>query len=197
MSAARIGGIVLAAGAGTRMGTPKAVVELDGRLLVERAVDLLAASGCDPIVVVLGAAAADVRRRAELAGVEAVLNADWATGMGSSLRAGLAALDGRADAAAIVLADQPRITPAAVTAVIDAWRSGDRPAATATFEGRQRPPVVLGADVWTEVAATATGDVGARTWLRRFPQQVLAVPCDGLADPIDVDTPEDLASLIP
>ena len=89
----RTAGLVLAAGAGRRYGSPKALVRLGDRLLVERAADLLAAGGCDPVLVVLGAAADEVLATAALP--ETVLNPDWATGMGSSLRAGLAALPPR------------------------------------------------------------------------------------------------------
>src|SRR5437588_1746517 len=85
-------GLLLAAGGGRRYGMPKALVERDGRLLVEHAAQVLRAGGCDPVVVVLGAAADEVRRRADLAGAIVVDNPDWADGMGSSLRAGLAAL---------------------------------------------------------------------------------------------------------
>lgn len=194
MTSRPIGGIVLAAGAGTRFGSPKALLELDGELLVERAVGLLTEAGCDPVVVVLGAGAGEVAERADLGAAEVVINDAWERGMGSSLRAGLTALHGCTDAAVVALADQPGITPDAVAALIDAWQGSERPAATATFAGRQRPPVLLGADVWTEVAAEATGDAGARAWVRGHPDRVVEVPCDALADPTDIDTPDDLAS---
>ncbi|MDT4986627.1 MAG: hypothetical protein QOI74_721, partial [Micromonosporaceae bacterium] len=85
-------GLLLAAGAGRRYGMPKALVDHHGRLLVERGLTTLAAGGCEPLVVVLGAAADRVRACADLAGARVVVNRDWAGGMGSSLRAGLAAL---------------------------------------------------------------------------------------------------------
>ena len=82
-----VAGVLLAAGEGSRFGGPKAVAELDGERLVDRAVRVLRLGGCDPVVVVLGAAVVEVPG-ADLV----VVNPDWATGMGSSLRAGLAAL---------------------------------------------------------------------------------------------------------
>lgn len=85
-------GLLLAAGAGRRYGMPKALVTDAGRLLVERALATLVEGGCDPVVVVLGAAADEVLARAELSGAIVVVNPEWAGGMGSSLRAGLAAL---------------------------------------------------------------------------------------------------------
>src|SRR5262249_56518827 len=102
---ARVAGVVLAAGAGTRFGGPKAVAELDGERLVDRAVRVVRAGGCDPVLVVLGAAVVDVPGADSV-----VVNDDWETGMGSSLRAALAApaLAG-CSAVVLVLVDQPGI----------------------------------------------------------------------------------------
>src|SRR3954467_8015066 len=82
-------GLLLAAGAGSRMGGPKALVELGGRLLVERGTDVLRQAGCDPVVVVLGAAADEGRHRAELSDARIVDNPNWAEGQAGSLRIGL------------------------------------------------------------------------------------------------------------
>jgi molybdopterin-guanine dinucleotide biosynthesis protein A len=107
-----VAGLLLAAGGGRRYGQPKALVVRDGRLAVERALDVLRDGGCDPLAVVLGAAAGEVRARADLAQATAVDNPDWATGMGSSLRVGLAALDAvDAVAALVMLVDTPGVTP--------------------------------------------------------------------------------------
>jgi nicotine blue oxidoreductase len=111
-------GLLLAAGQGRRYGMPKALAERDGRRWVDLALDVLRAGGCDPLVVVLGAAAAEVREVATLDGALIVENRDWAEGIGSSLRAGLAALARTtAEAAVILLVDTPGITPAAVRRV--------------------------------------------------------------------------------
>ncbi len=88
---ARVAGLVLAAGAGRRYGMPKALVPYEGSLLVERACRLVAEI-CDPVVVVLGAAADEVGERADLGAATVVVNPDWDTGMGSSLRVGLTAI---------------------------------------------------------------------------------------------------------
>lgn len=186
-------GIVLAAGEGRRLGMPKALVELQGELLVDRAASLLIESGCSPVVVVLGASADDVVDRARLDGAEVIVNDDWRSGIASSLGAGLVAVRGRAPAAVVLLADQAGMTVDAIQTVIEVWRASARPAATATFQGQPGPPVVLAAEVWDAVADEATGDQGARAWLRRHVEDVTIVACDGLADPVDIDTPEDLA----
>jgi CTP:molybdopterin cytidylyltransferase MocA len=188
-----VAGLLLAAGAGTRLGRPKALVELDGELLVERGVRLLVAGGCDPVVVVLGAEADRVLSQAELSDV--VVAPDWETGMGASLRAGLAALEDRAvDACVVALADQPRIGAQAVARLLSAHHAG-AVAAVATYGGAPRNPVLLGRSTWPSVAAASVGDTGARPWLRAHPELVVAVPCDDTGSPVDVDTPEDLHSL--
>jgi CTP:molybdopterin cytidylyltransferase MocA len=182
-------GLVLAAGGGSRYGSPKALVRLGDRLLVERAVDLLVAGGCDPVLVVLGAAADEVLETATLP--RAVVNPDWNTGMGSSLRAGLAALPADADAVVVTLVDTPGLGPESVRRLVATGAD----AAVATYGGRRGHPVLLGRTVLTEVAAAATGDRGAGPWLAAHPERVLLVPCDGTGDPRDVDVPDDLAAV--
>ena len=190
-------GVVLAAGAGTRFGGPKALARLGDELLVDRAARTLREGGCAPVVVVLGAASDEVRRTARLEGVEAVDNAAWATGMGSSLRCGLDAVARlHAPAAIVALVDQPGITPAVVGRLAERWRAG-ADAVVASYAGEPRNPVLLDAGVWPEVADRATGDVGARAWLRANPDRVVAVPCDDIADADDIDTPTDLQARRP
>lgn len=192
-------GLVLAAGAGRRYGQPKALVCYDGRLLVDRAVDTLRAGGCDPVVVVLGAAADQVRDRARLVGARVVVNPEWDTGMASSLRAGLAALrPSDAGAVVVLLVDTPGIPPAAVARLVSAGSGGCGPGgagalAAATYGGRRGHPVLLGRDHWAGVAATAVGDEGARRYLAAHP--VTDVPCDDIADPTDLDQPPDRPAL--
>ena len=192
----RVAGLVLAAGGGSRYGSPKALVRLRGRLLVERAADLLAAGGCAPVVVVLGAAADQVLAAARLprTGVRTVVNPDWPTGMGSSLRVGLAAVPAEAEAVVVTLVDTPGLGPESVRRLVAA--GGPDGAAQATYGGRRGHPVLLGRTVIAEVAAAATGDRGAGPWLAAHPERVRLVPCDGTGDPRDVDVPDDLAAVV-
>lgn len=187
-------GLVLAAGAGRRFGGPKALVELDGELLVDRAARILCDGGCDGVVVVIGAAADDVRERTALADARFVVAPDWHLGQAASLRAGLDAVTAiGADAVVVALVDQPWVGAEAVRRLREAGEAGAE-AAVATYDGQPRNPVLLARSVWEEVAAAAAGDVGARAWLRANPARVAAVACDGTGDPRDVDTPEDLAA---
>jgi nicotine blue oxidoreductase len=183
----RVAGLLLAAGAGRRFGAPKALVEHGGALFVESATGVLLRAGCDPVVVVLGAAADEVRARAELGSAVVVDNPDWATGMGSSLRVGLAASTG-ADAVVVLPVDTPGVTAEAVRRLM---ALADRQSlARASYDGEPGHPVLIGHDHWTGVAESATGDAGARDYLRRHP--VLTVPCEDIAAGADVDRPEDL-----
>lgn len=185
-------GLLLAAGAGRRMGSPKALVELDGEPLLRRAVRLLRDGGCDEVVVVVGARAVDVAALAAGEGCRAVLSPGWEEGMGASLRAGLADLEaGSHDACVVALVDQPLLGAAAVARLLAAGG----PAAVATYDGAPRNPVLLAREVWADVSACAVGDAGARDWLRAHADLVQHVPCDDTGSPADVDTPADLAAL--
>jgi CTP:molybdopterin cytidylyltransferase MocA len=182
-----VAGLVLAAGGGRRYGMPKALVEYEGSLLVERAVRT-ARAVCDPVLVVLGAQAVDVWRTADLDGATVLANRDWETGMASSLRTGLDGLrgwPGRVDAALVTLVDMPGMTPEALRAL--AAHAAPDTLAIATYDGVRGHPVLLGRGHWAGVAATATGDEGARRYLAAH--DVTEVDCTGLADPTDLDLP--------
>ena len=186
----RVAGILLAAGGGSRLGRPKALVEIGGQTLAARGADLLRTGGADPIVVVTGAAPVD------LPGVTLVPNPEWRTGMGSSLIAGLAALressPGNCRAAVIALADQPLVGAESVRRLIAAHAAGAA-VAVAAYDGRPRNPVLIDRAHWDEVLATTTGDAGARPFLRAHPELIVAVECADTGRPDDIDTPEDLA----
>jgi len=172
-------GIVLAAGAGSRYGQPKAPVVIDGERLVDRAVRVLQEAGCFPIAVVLGAWIGDVP------GAVVVENSDWASGMGSSLREGLTwAQSTSADSVIVTLVDLPGLTADAVTRIIE------NPAdlVSATFDGQRGHPVKFGRAHWPALIESASGDAGARDYLRTRDDLVLVEVSD-VADGQDLDTP--------
>jgi CTP:molybdopterin cytidylyltransferase MocA len=202
-----VAGVLLAAGEGSRFGQPKALVEFSGQTLAERGVNLLRAGGADPILVVTGAVPL------ELDGTLTVANPQWRTGMGSSLRAALQALTAAAAAAGagagvgagaaagrdvsavvVALADQPLVGAEAVARLIAAHRAGAS-VAVAAYDGQPRNPVLLAREHWPEVIETATGDQGARTFLRAHPDLVTLVECGDTGRPDDIDTPADLARI--
>jgi CTP:molybdopterin cytidylyltransferase MocA len=165
-----IGAVVLAAGAATRFGPPKQ------RLLLPAVLSAVTEAAVDPIVVVVGAHAVDPDPRATQ-----VTCPDWERGPGASLRCGLAALPAAVDAAVVVLADGPALSPAAVERVVAAWREGAADVVAASYAGERGHPVVVGRAAWSAVE-----DEGLRS------RPASLVPCDDLGAPGDVDTIDDL-----
>ncbi len=188
MPVAGVAGVLLAAGEGSRLGQPKALVEIGGEPLAQRGVALLRAGGAAPIVVVIGAVAVD------LPGVLAVHNPGWRTGMGSSLAAGLATVPDGCSAAVIALVDQPLVGPEAVRRLIAAHAAGAS-IVVAAYHGAPRNPVLLAREHWAGVVALAVGDAGARPFLRAHPELVMSVECGDTGSPDDLDTRSDLDRL--
>lgn len=191
-------GLLLAAGAGRRMGTPKALVhDDDGTSWLRRSVAALRDGGCDGVTVVLGAAAEEARALvADRPGERVVVATSWAEGMGASLRAGLEALlaDARPPEAVVVsLVDLPDVGAAVVARLVaaaaagaGATGAGETGLARAAYDGVPGHPVLLGRAHWAGVAAAAAGDRGARDYLAARP--VRLVECGDLATGADRDT---------
>ena len=173
-------GLLLAAGAGRRMGAPKALVE---DWLV-RSVGVLRDGGCARVVVVLGAAADEARRLLERQHVDVLVAEDWDEGMGASLRAGLAALGGAEDAALVSLVDLPDVGADVVRRLLNRAVTATT-LARATYGGSPGHPVLLGRDHWAGVVESARGDQGARAYLAAL--DVVRVECGDLATGRDVD----------
>jgi CTP:molybdopterin cytidylyltransferase MocA len=189
----QVAGVLLAAGQGSRFGRPKALVELDGQTLAERGIGMLRAGGADPLLIVTGAAEVELGPDHR---IRTVRNDEWRTGMGSSLRAALRALSDpdvgpEVGAAVVALADQPLVGAEAVSRLIAAYQAGAS-VAVAAYHGRPRNPVLLAREHWPEVIAMATGDQGARAFLRARPELVTLVECGDTGRPDDIDTPADL-----
>jgi nicotine blue oxidoreductase len=195
MGGPAVAGLLLAAGAGRRMGGPKALLrDPDGTAWVTRTARTLMDAGCAPVLVVVGAEADEVAALLPPS-VDAVRAEDWAEGMGASLRAGLAALNGARvagpplpDAAVVALVDTPGVG-AEVVARLAALGS-PQALARAAYAGRPGHPVLIGRSHWEAVAAVARGDAGARDYLARH--EVTLVECGDIGDGRDVDRPADL-----
>jgi CTP:molybdopterin cytidylyltransferase MocA len=160
--------IVLAAGASTRFGRPKQAI------LLEPVLERVRQSVLDEIVVVLGAH--DVESSARV-----VHCRDWERGRGASLRCGLAALCDEVEAAVVVLADGPDLSPAALDRVVEVWAESGAEVVAATYGGNRGHPVLLARAAWARIP-----DDGARSL------PALLVPCDDLGPPGDVDSADDL-----
>ena len=159
---------MLAAGASRRFGDVKQ------RILLEPVLERVRASSVDDVIVVLGAH--DVETSARV-----VHCPEWERGRGASLRCGLRTLEDDVEAAVVVLADGPGLSPTAIDRVLEVWRESSADVVAATYEGNRGHPVVLARSVWEHIP-----DQGAR------PLPALLVPCDDLGAPGDVDLPKDL-----
>jgi molybdenum cofactor cytidylyltransferase/nicotine blue oxidoreductase len=194
-----VAGILLAAGGGSRMGTPKALLrDVHDVPQVDRAVGALLDGGCATVVVVLGAEAEAARHLLDEVGwlddpcVRVAECQAWADGMSASLRCGLDAVaEDDVDAAVVLLVDLPDVDSRVVRRVVA--EAGPGTLARAAYAGRPGHPVVIGRDHWAGVQQTLTGDRGARDYLDAH--SLRDVACDDLASGADADTPEDLQGL--
>jgi CTP:molybdopterin cytidylyltransferase MocA len=177
-------GVLLAAGAGARLGAPaKPLADVAGRKLYEWPLAALRDGGVDDVVVVVGAVPFAVD------GADVVRCENWAEGVAASLRAGVsAAQEHRAEAVVVALADQPLLDARAVAKVLAARAPGTADAVRATYGGVPNHPTLIESSLFGAVAALR-GDQGARPLLG----DATLVSCDGLGAPDDVDTPADLA----
>lgn len=188
----RIGAVVLAAGASTRLGFPKQLIVHEGVPLVRRAAIAAVEAGATPVVVVLGADASQVEEAVfGLPGVTTVLNREWTSGLASSLSAGLRTLleRGYCDAALVMLADQPLVDAPALKRLLTAFDSERRIIASA-YENTIGVPAVFGMEHLGDLLRLE-GDAGAGAWLRSRTQEVTAIPLASAA--LDVDTESDVA----
>jgi CTP:molybdopterin cytidylyltransferase MocA len=184
---------VLAAGGGSRFGGGKLLAKLGGRPIIEAVLDNLREAPVDEIIAVVGADAERLREVCERYGVRTVANEEWERGQSTSVVAGLRASGGRT-AVVFLLGDQPFVGAEAVERLVAAFAEGAK-VAVATYGGKRRNPVLFSREIWPLLEAELAGDEGARSFLRRHPELVVEVPCDGVGDPVDVDTREDLRRL--
>jgi molybdenum cofactor cytidylyltransferase len=192
MSEESLHAIVLAAGAATRFGSPKQLAQVNGRpmlhLAVARAVEIAGQS----VTVVLGANAAELAPLLRHTGASLVINRDWAEGMGSSVRAGVARIPAAADGALLLLADQPAVTADDLRRLVDAWRRQPRCIAAAYYAGTAGVPAIFPREDFAALSCLR-GDTGARALLKGAAERLVRVPLSSAA--LDIDTPEDLLKL--
>ena len=195
-AAASVGAIVLAAGSSTRMGAPKQALRFRGQSLLRRAVLNALAAGCRPVIVVTGAHAE--QSRAELEGLDAraAENPQWASGMGSSIRAGIAALlaaDADSTAAILLLCDQPFVTSNFLQKLISERRATGRAIVASQYGGSFGPPALFDRELFAELARLEDATGAKQLIAARFAEAHFVPFPQG---EIDVDTPEDFARLL-
>jgi CTP:molybdopterin cytidylyltransferase MocA len=173
------------------MGSPKQLLPIDGKPLLGLVVEQANKSKLDQVVVVLGASANEIRSQVDLGRATVLVNADHASGMASSLRAGLASLSEEVARVVVILGDQPDVDASRLNELLELQQSSGLPAAALNFNGLLHPPVVLERELWGDVMALE-GDIGCRAVIRAKPELVAKLPVAGdRKHPVDVDTPED------
>ncbi|MHA3702904.1 nucleotidyltransferase family protein [Jatrophihabitans sp. YIM 134969] len=180
----RVLGVVLAAGAGRRMGQPKATLVVEGQRLIDRATAVLRDGGCDAVAAVVPVGLAP------WPDALVVENPLADTGMRSSLARALTVAQGY-DALAVTLVDTMGVSAEAVAAMVERWRAAPDRIAVALYNGRRAHPAVMSVERWAGAVELAGPDEGARAYLRAHPDDVDEVAAPG--DDTDLDTPEDLA----
>ena len=190
-----IAGVVLAAGASSRLGEPKQLLPFRGRPLLEATLARVATARLDEVVVVLGGSAEAILEQVELHGARPVLNPDYRAGQSTSLRAGLAAVEDRAEAVVFILGDQPLQSVAVIDALIAAYRQTGAPIVAPTYGGVRGNPVLF-ASVTYPLLHGLTGDQGARPLLRARADLVHDLPVAEPAPPADIDTWDDYRAVL-
>jgi CTP:molybdopterin cytidylyltransferase MocA len=189
--APQLAGLVLAAGASLRFGSPKPLALFRGVPLVRHTTRLLDAFCPAGLHVVVGAAEPAIRELLAPDGVAVVVNPDWASGLGSSLACGIRGLPAGADAVLVMPCDLPAITVADLSRLVSAWRAAPQLMAAAEFDAHPAPPAIFPRAVWSQLVALR-GDQGARAVLESAAQRT-AVPMPSAA--LDADTPAELARI--
>jgi CTP:molybdopterin cytidylyltransferase MocA len=178
------------------MGSPKQLLLIEGRPMLELVVAQANASKLDEVVVVLGAVADEIRPRVNFGRAGILINPDHNSGMASSLKAGLNHLAPAVDRVVVMLGDQPHVRAPLLDELLELHMTSGLPAAALSFDGLLHPPVVLKRDLWADLMSLE-GDVGCRAVIRARPELVAPLPVEGnLRHPVDVDTPEDYAQIL-
>ncbi len=187
-----IAGLLLAAGGARRFGAQKLLAPLDGMPLVRHAALHLAQS-VEDLVIVVGCEAERVRDALDGVSATVVENAEWASGIASSIRCGVDALPLDAEAVIVALGDEPRIDAAVTRAVITRWKEAQAPIVSPRYRGVRGHPALFDRRLFPELSALA-GDAGARSIIERRAHDVAYVDVEA-EHPVDVDTPDDLPRL--
>ncbi len=184
--------LVLAAGASTRLGSPKQLARVRGRPALQIVVETATAVAGQSVTVVVGAHAAEIMPMLARKGVSTVVNRRWDEGLGASLRAGIAALPSACEAVLVLLGDQVALTPDDLRRLSAVWKGQEGVIAAAVYQGRPGVPAIFPRWCFEELSQIK-GDQGAKHVLGRHASRLAQVPMSNAA--VDLDTPEDLARL--
>jgi len=188
----RIGAVILAAGMSSRMGEAKQLLRLGENTLLGQVLENVRSSRVQEIVLVLGHEAEKIKGQISTVNLSVVFNESFQQGMGTSLRAGLAALSPGVDAAFIVLADQPFIRPETLGLLMDQYMRSNAQIVVPTYKGFRGNPVLLDRSVFSEVMAL-TGDIGCRAIFGNHMEGIVKQPVEDIGILLDLDSKDDVA----
>ncbi len=195
MNSSTVGLIILAAGASTRMGTPKQLLSYRGHSFIRHIAEVAIASVCQPITVVLGANAQQIKPEVSELPVQIVENQQWAEGMSASIRVGLEALlavNQNVEAVAIALCDQPFVSSPMLDQIVEAYHLTGKPIIASEYAGTLGVPALFSRILFSELMALKSTE-GAKQLIKRHIHEVFSIPFPDGA--IDIDTPEDYEQL--
>lgn len=195
MNSSTVGLIILAAGASTRMGTPKQLLAYRRCTLIRHMAEVAIASYCRPIIVVLGAYAERIKPEISQLPIQIVKNQQWAEGMSSSIRVGLESLlavNQNLEAVAIALCDQPFVSPQTLNQLVEAYHLTGKPIIASQYAGTLGVPALFSRRLFSELVALNSNE-GAKQLIKKHINEVFSVPFPDGA--IDIDTPNDYKQL--
>ncbi|BAY45078.1 4-diphosphocytidyl-2C-methyl-D-erythritol synthase [Scytonema sp. HK-05] len=194
-AASAIGAIVLAAGASTRMGTPKQLLHFEGRSFLRQTVEVAIASVCKPIVVVLGAYAEKMRQEVNQLPVMVVENPQWHEGMGASIQVGMTALNAASEeieGVVLTLCDQPFVSSDVINQLVAAYHSTGQGIIASEYAGTLGVPALFSRKFFSDLM-NLQATSGAKQVIKKYSHEVFPVPF--AAGAIDIDTPQDYEEL--
>ncbi|WP_414517726.1 nucleotidyltransferase family protein [Nostoc sp. PCC 9305] len=188
--------MILAAGASTRMGTPKQLLLYQGRSFLQYITEIAIASVCQPVVVVLGANAEQIHPQIKQLPIKVVKNSDWASGMSTSIKSGLELLNNlpqKIEAVVITLCDQPFVSPQIINQLVDTYYSTKKPIIACEYGDTLGVPALFSQTFFSELA-TLKETSGAKRVINHNLNEVFSIPFP--LGGIDIDTPKDYEQLL-
>ena len=189
MAMTNIALVLLAAGGSTRMGSPKQLLDYKGRPLIRHAVETAIASGCDPVMVVLGSHVDEIRRALDGLDIVVVENSDWEQGMGTSIRAGISGAEIMGcDGAILALADQPLITAEILKRLVEEHEETGRPIIASEYAGTVGVPAFFTREFFPKLTSLLPSE-GCKAVILANLEQSIRINCPEAET--DLDTPSD------
>lgn len=186
----RVAGVVLAAGAATRIGGRKQLLSLGGRPILDYVLDAARQAPLDPLLVVLGSAASEIKAQVDLTGTQIVCNSRYREGQSTSVIAAVEALPDDVEAAVFLLGDQPEVAVPVLERIVETYRGTRSPIVQPRYAEGRGNPVLIARELFPELRRLR-GDVGARPLLVQHRDLIAFADVSEFSRPVDIDTPDD------